>query len=326
MEILSSFVVDLRHLVSRRNEGMFWSRFTSLFLETGQVCKRLSRIDYGALRELKLDAVYAMWGRTEGLAAVSVAKAIGINSVHVRHHNNDLYECRNSLSYLPHIRHYSQLSNVNKVFLCQSAKKYAEEQFEAHPSMVVPLGKRIESLGKSRLAKTPSFLSISFESSVKRHDKLLQIISELRRRDVEFKWSHIGPSKLLMSASSNFQELKVLPFLSREEFAAYLNDFEKGALVSVSDYEGLPYSILECLSFGIPALSTDVGCVKDVLGEKAVFSKSASIMEVVDFLLINHANIDFLINEQIDRIKVFAPDNLARILFKSIAGSTSQLT
>jgi glycosyltransferase involved in cell wall biosynthesis len=38
--------------------------------------------------------------------------------------------------------------------------------------------------------------------------------------------------------------------------------------VSVSETEGLPVSMMEALSFGIPILSTDVGGCKEIVNEK----------------------------------------------------------
>ena len=54
------------------------------------------------------------------------------------------------------------------------------------------------------------------------------------------------------------QNHEVIDFLSRNYIDAFVN-------VSIS--EGLPVSIMEAISFGIPVIATDVGGVKEIVNE-----------------------------------------------------------
>ena len=100
-------------------------------------------------------------------------------------------------------------------------------------------------------------------------DKIIESISDLNNPLIKFNIVGEGPELIkLKSISLKSNNKKNFIFhgkLNREDINhIFLNsDF----YIQASNYEGLPHSILEAMSFGIPVLSTPVGeCVK-ILGE-----------------------------------------------------------
>ena len=51
-----------------------------------------------------------------------------------------------------------------------------------------------------------------------------------------------------------------------------MNDFD--LLLLTSSWEGVPITILEAIELNIPILATDVGGIREVIGEKSVFDKN----------------------------------------------------
>lgn len=58
----------------------------------------------------------------------------------------------------------------------------------------------------------------------------------------------------------------------RENGIEYMNDFD--LLLLTSSWEGVPITILEAIELNIPILATDVGGIREVIGEKSVFDKN----------------------------------------------------
>lgn len=67
----------------------------------------------------------------------------------------------------------------------------------------------------------------------------------------------------------------------RENGIEYMKDFD--LLLLTSNWEGVPITILEAIELEIPILSTDVGGIKEIIGEDKVFkNENYSISEYLD--------------------------------------------
>ena len=121
-------------------------------------------------------------------------------------------------------------------------------------------------------------LSCSSVVEVKRIEKIVDILSLVDK--VEIKWTHIGDGPLLQeiqTAAKNKLENK--PKVKYE----FLGHFENGRVhkfyseqpvdifINVSESEGLPVSIMESMSYGIPVIATDVGGTREIVNEKTGF-------------------------------------------------------
>lgn len=97
-----------------------------------------------------------------------------------------------------------------------------------------------------------------------------------------FVW--VGDGKLREKAinyvkKSNLEDkVKFIGF--RENGVDYLNDFD--LLLLTSNWEGVPITILETIELNIPILSTDVGGIKEIIGESSVFNEVENISERIN--------------------------------------------
>ena len=285
--VLKSAAKDLFSLKSNKGTKPS-SAAWAVIKETAQVLRRLGKIDWSLIREWEPSQIYSLWGRTEGICAIAIAECLKVKRVVIRHHNNDLYEERTPANFLPGIRFYLSSPITFPVFLCQEAEQYAISRFGATQSSVVPLAIELQAKQLARVAsRTLRLVSISFESPVKRHGLLAEIICELDRRKISFSWTHIGESQLLSSLANNPIPPRKLDYkgsIANTEVRAQLQRGQYHFLVSTSAFEGLPFSMLEAVSAGIPSLGTNVGCVSSALGAEAVLPVNSTCNQWVDFI------------------------------------------
>jgi glycosyltransferase involved in cell wall biosynthesis len=108
-----------------------------------------------------------------------------------------------------------------------------------------------------------------------------------KRNDVVFVW--IGGSvvddyygkevqKWLEKNSYLKEKIYFLPF--RKDAIQLMSDFD--VFLLTSDSEGMPLVVLEALALGIPVVSTDVGCVGEVLGPERVQKTTEGILKALE--------------------------------------------
>ena len=106
----------------------------------------------------------------------------------------------------------------------------------------------------------------------KRLDLLIAALSLWNGRRIH--WIHIGDGILMeevkqqaeekLSSKSNVQ-FSFLGRLSNKEVQEYYSKHQVDLFVNVSISEGLPVSIMEAMSYGIPVIATDVGATREVV-------------------------------------------------------------
>ncbi|WP_193315355.1 glycosyltransferase [Nostocoides sp. F2B08] len=88
-------------------------------------------------------------------------------------------------------------------------------------------------------------------------------------------WTHIGGPDAEMIALREYASERLrsrpeitsdfLGFLSNEEVTTYYESSHVDLFVSTSDHEGLPVTMMEAMSFGVPVVGTDVGGVAEIV-------------------------------------------------------------
>ena len=157
-----------------------------------------------------------------------------------------------------------------------------QEQYEIIPNAVLP----IENIQKGKLRKELGIPeNIKIIGNVARLDppknplRFLEIAKLIlqERKDVVFVW--IGGSVVedsygkqveqwLLENPEESKNIHFLPF--RKDAIELMADFD--ILLLTSDAEGMPLVVLEAQNLGIPVVSTDVGCLKEI--GNYTFSKS----------------------------------------------------
>lgn|GEM_PF-2451890 len=112
-------------------------------------------------------------------------------------------------------------------------------------------------------------LSCSRMTSLKRVPILADIMAGWKGRPVE--WTHIGDGedyqtvqKIVRHAHGN-AKCKLLGSMSNTDVINYYKNNAIDLFINISQYEGLPVSIMEALSFGVPVLATDAGGTREIV-------------------------------------------------------------
>ena len=224
--------------------------------------------------------LYARWLRRKGIRAVSVSRA----------HGFDIHRERVKYGYLP-MRSFL-FAHIDRVYPCSQdgARCLAEESpSRASKLRVSYLGTRDR--GTAACCREPFHaVSCSYLVPVKRISLLIDALGEA---DFPLVWTHIGSGPLE-------QELKGracdLPPQVRAEFAGQMENAkipeyykENGVSVflNVSSSEGLPVSVMEACSCGVPVIATDVGGTGEIVEDGVngfLLPKDFSTQELLDRL------------------------------------------
>ena len=195
-----------------------------------------------------------------------------------RAHGYDVYEDRHPSNYIP-LRHLI-LDNVDRVYPCSRfGVRYIEERYGEVKAGIACSYLGTVDHGEHRISdgRLPlKIVSCSNVIDVKRLDRIIDVLSLINNIPIE--WTHFGDGPLLddikKQASTklnsnvraffpgNIANPELLNIYASEDFHLFLN---------VSSSEGLPVSIMEAMSFGIPCVATDVGGTGEIVTQDSGF-------------------------------------------------------
>ncbi len=116
-----------------------------------------------------------------------------------------------------------------------------------------------------------TIVSCSNIVDIKRIDMIIDALGELKHLPIY--WRHFGSGPLLNSlldhAKATFENTNInFSFegqLSNEKIMNYYETTPINLFINTSDNEGIPFSIMEANSYGIPALGRDVGGMSEII-------------------------------------------------------------
>ncbi|GAB3791410.1 glycosyltransferase [Dyella agri] len=248
---------------------------TSKVLEQAAQLRRYARV-YGPI-----DVAYCYWNETQACAALLAKEYGAVRKVVSRVHGFDLYEARRRDGYMPLKRQF--IAGYDAIFaLSREAQSYLQRTYGAPPGKIriSPLGVPLAgALARPSADGRLHIVSVSFCLRVKRLDKIVSAIGLLGQRhpDVGISWTHIGDGPLL-------DEIKALARVELGGLAnvacTFAGDLPNAAvkafylgtpvdvLVNASESEGVPVSIMEAMSAGVPAVAPDVGGVSSLVSDR----------------------------------------------------------
>jgi glycosyltransferase involved in cell wall biosynthesis len=255
-----------------------WRRLLGTFTEALLTQAWIRRWHERAGRANEGTIVYTYWlgGATWGAALAR--KTLGGLRVISRAHGYDLYCERHVPKYLP-LRHVI-LAGVNEVHaVSEHGAAYLCECWPEHRNRI-----RVSRLGVADpgFVTSPSrdgalrVVSCSFLIPLKRIDLLVDALAELARRNPgrRILWSHIGDGplaqQLLAQAEdrlSNRIEYRFVGVLANPDVIRFYRENPVDVFVNVSTNEGIPVSVMEAQSCGIPVVATAVGGTPEIVNE-----------------------------------------------------------
>ena len=122
-------------------------------------------------------------------------------------------------------------------------------------------------------------------TQIKRPDRFLDVVSEIKKRNTSLDFFMAGDGELLEACRERIiaenLSVKVLGWQSNIEKVLSAADI----VVLTSDNEGTPLSLIQAGMAGLPVVSTNVGSVPEVVLDKATgFIMSLDVQEIADAL------------------------------------------
>jgi colanic acid/amylovoran biosynthesis glycosyltransferase len=214
--------------------------------------------------------IYSFWMNYSALAATLIKIDKPNVQIVSRSHGSDLYFEAQAFKFLPFRKLIAE--KMDRIFfISKMGKDYFERLvgFKSERWSIAYLGseppnKKIPL--ENGAEKT--IVSCSMISPVKRLSLLMEGFS-LVKEDV--KWIHIGDGPDLKKLIAESQKLptniktEFIGYLDQNKVVDKLSQLMPIALINVSSSEGLPVSMMEAMSVGIPVIATDVGGVGEIV-------------------------------------------------------------
>ncbi|WP_342562650.1 glycosyltransferase [Paenibacillus sp. FSL R7-0345] len=217
---------------------------------------------------------YSYWMHIHAYIALKLKESFPGSKAITRCHGYDLYEFRHDSNYIP-LRKYI-LENEDAIFaISEDGKKYIDQKYNDFSMNVAysRLGTIDNGFNQNRLSRLPlKIISCSNLVEVKRVHKIIEALNLID--EFEIIWKHYGDGILLegLRALSN-EKLSLkhnisFSFEGAKPNSEIIKDYKNNdynLFLNVSEMEGVPVSIMEALSFGIPAIATNVGGTKEIV-------------------------------------------------------------
>ena len=231
---------------------------------------RLNQLLTDAFRDHSFDIAYSYWLSPAALA-VALLKESGLTKISVaRGHGGDVFHERSLLGYLP-----SQALAVNRLDsiygVATIVQRYLQQRYPQHQDKfeVTRLGVR-----PAPARNVPSsdgrlhLVSCAYMVPVKR---LHLLVDALTHCEFPIHWTHLGGGGLepeLRARAANLPPhitWEITGPLPNAEILRFYQEHPVDLFVSVSASEGLPVSMMEAMSYGIPIAATAVGGVPELV-------------------------------------------------------------
>lgn len=259
--------------------------------------------------------VYSYWNDASFYAACELKREGVVKHVISRAHRFDIYENMRTNNYMPLKRQFA--GDFDKVcLLSENALDYYSNTYGAD-SKYLDVGR----LGVSIPLKQPDvklvknkvkILSLSYCVPVKQIDKIMVAIAAYAKLNSNLivEWTHIGDGPLyheLKNESSKLSEMQsnleisFLGNLPNSEVISYLAENYFDVFINASKSEGIPVSIMEAMSYGIPAIAPNVGEISDLVNDSNGYLLPNSfvtddIIDGINMIILENKNRDYRIN------------------------------
>ena len=268
------FYIELKYLKNKNklNISTFRTAWYSLSKAVA-IAKQLesTRITEGTV-------FYSYWFDEKAIALALLKKKRNPKlKIVSRTHGWDVYEERHLNNYLPYRNLLAdKLDSVHTISEngnCYLTERYPIFKQKIHVSRLGTLP--LKSIPKRHDIKQFKILSISSIIPLKRVDKILELVSGLP--EVQIKWTHIGfgselekLNKLSVQKSKDNRcfSFELIGQISNSEVREILGTQYFDLFINLSKTEGIPVSIMEAQSAGIPVLATSVGGTPEIVNKK----------------------------------------------------------
>ena len=219
---------------------------------------------------------YTYWFMDETLALCFLKESLPNCKFISRAHRMDLYFYAHKNNYIPY-RNYI-LNKIDTIYtVSEDGKKYLEKNFTTFKNI------NVSYLGTSPIHKINPIIShktfrILSCSNIYPNKRVHLIAEILQKIDIRLQWDHYGGfipytskeyrdkfNHTVLKNKDLAESIKFHGGISNREYIKKVQKIKYDLFINLSESEGLPVSIMEAFSFGIPVLATEVGGVNEIV-------------------------------------------------------------
>lgn len=214
--------------------------------------------------------LYSYWLYETAYIAACLKKKFPGSRFVSRCHGYDLYEIRHPNGYLP-FREYI-MGSADEVYpISEDGKAYLDQLYEGKWNdkvQVMRLGTDDHGMNPEKGSGVPTLVSVSNLVSVKRVDRIIDSLKDCKQ---PVRWYHFGDGPLREELEKRAKtlpahiEYRFMGAVPNETLIDFYRENHVDVFLNVSASEGVPVSIMEALSFGIPVVATDVGGTHEIV-------------------------------------------------------------
>lgn len=239
--------------------------------EHRQIVKELKKRNVAANGESLVIYSYRM--EYQAYLALLLKRSFPGAKIVLRGHRSDLYEELSPSGYIPFRPAAFEKADL-LVPISEHGKQYLLERFPHLQEKIELWRLGTPDYGTSVFEAEEKLraFSCSTITPVKRLDRLIDALSRIASMDVE--WTHFGDgplrSEIETLAKEKLPEARICftGNLKHEDLISELKTKPFDLIVNTSDSEGVPVSIMEALSLGIPAVAVDAGGNKEIVHDQ----------------------------------------------------------
>ncbi|WP_035588027.1 glycosyltransferase [Hippea jasoniae] len=214
---------------------------------------------------------YTYWFDYTTTALRSLKKQFNLKVI-TRTHRYDLYEERRG-GYIPFRK--DDVRNIDKIVtISMQGYNYLKRKYNLQNLYNSYLGvKDLHIINPINISNTLKIVSCALMSPVKRIDMIMEYLSNYSKKyNINIEWHHIGNGILENELKQQKKKLQndnfiinFVGFLENRDIFEYYKKNSFDYFITLSASEGLPVSLMEACSVGLPIIATDVGGISEIV-------------------------------------------------------------
>lgn len=265
---IDSFILSSNRMPYLRSFKSFAHHFLNEYQKKDAIFNVINKHD------IKDSLFYDYWFTNSLLALVHLKKKGLIKNIIARAHRFDLYDNIQTENLIP-FREY-KIRQLDKLFIISNHgmnhinKSLTKQKYRKKVKLSY-LGVPKHSINNKQLNNTFTIVSCARLIPLKNIHKIALALKEIRDT---VNWIHFGegPEKeKIVSIASNFPSninLDLKGQVSNESIISFYKENHVDVFISMSSSEGLPVSIMEAQSFGIPVIAPAVNGIPEIVNSK----------------------------------------------------------
>jgi len=219
------------------------------------------------------EAIFYTYWFDEASFRLSILKRMGkIDKIITRAHGGDVYEYQHQQNnFIFPFRHY-QIKWLDRICaISRDGYKHLKKTFKIIENKISFHHLATEDMGLGLNSKNTVFTILSC-STFFPYKRIPFLIAVLKHCKHKIKWIHIGDdgdekekcNSMIKDLPANI-DVNWLGYLNHKEVMLYYTQQPIDLFLNVSSSEGIPVTLMEAISFGIPVMAPNVGGIAEIV-------------------------------------------------------------